>query len=101
MGTWYLAARNQDKFAAAVPMAGLPQPDSADVKWETPLYVIHSRRDEIMSVGQTERVVRQLREKGVAVELVLLQDVTHYETNRFVQPLKAVVPWIKRVWSEK
>lgn len=101
MGTWYLAARNQDKFSAAVPMAGLPQPDSADVEWAIPLYVIHSRRDEIMPFDQTERVVSQLREKGVAVEFVLLQDVTHYETDRFVRPLQAAVPWIRRVWSER
>ncbi|MCP4542116.1 MAG: prolyl oligopeptidase family serine peptidase [Chloroflexi bacterium] len=100
MGTWYLAARNQDKFAAAVLMAGYPQPDSADVEWEIPLYIVHSRRDEVVPFEPTERLVAQLKDKGVAVEFVVLKDVTHYETGRFVQPLRAAVPWIKKVWSE-
>ncbi len=101
MGTWYLAARNQVKFAAAIPMAGYPQPDSANVHWEIPLYVIHSRRDEIVPFEQTAQVVDQLREQGVAVEFVLLDDVTHYDTGQFVKPLRAAVPWIKNVWAEK
>ncbi len=101
MGTWYLAARNQIEFAAAIPMAGHPQPDSADVRWEIPLYVIHSRRDEIVPYEQTAQVVDQLREKGVAVEFVSLDGVTHYETDRFVQPLRAALPWIRKVWAEK
>lgn len=100
-GTWYLAARNQDKFAAAIPMAGHPQADSIDFKWEIPLYVIHSRRDEIMPFEQTEQVVGQLRDKGVAVEFVLLEDVTHYETGRFIEPLQAAVPWVRKVWAGK
>ncbi len=99
MGTWYLAARNQDRFAAALPMAGYPQPDSADVPWEIPLYVIHSRRDEVIPFEPTERVVTQLKDKGAAVEFVPLEDVTHYETDRFVHPLQAAVPWIRKVWA--
>jgi predicted peptidase len=101
VGTWYLAARNQDKFAAAIPMAGQPQPDSANVEWEIPLYVIHSRRDEIMPFEQTERVVGQLRDRGVAVEFVLLKDMTHYETDRFIRPLQATVSWVRKVWAER
>jgi predicted peptidase len=100
-GTWYLAARNQDRFAAAIPMAGQPQPDSADVTWEVPLYVIHSRRDEIMPFGQTERVVGRLRDRGADVEFVWLEDVTHYETDRFAQPLRAAVPWIRKAWARR
>jgi len=100
-GTWYLAARNRDKFAAAIPMAGWPQPDSADVAWKIPLYVIHSRRDELVPFEQTERVVGQLKGKGVAVEWVLLDRITHYETERFVKPLRAAVPWIRSVWKER
>jgi len=101
MGTWYLAARNQTRFAAAIPMAGYPQPDSADVGWEIPLYAIHGRQDEIVPFEQTAQVVDQLREKGVAIEFVLLDGVTHYETDRFVQPLRAAVPWIRKVWAKK
>ena len=97
-GTWYMAARNQDTFAAALPIAGLPQPDSAGVEWDVPLYVIHGRRDEVFTFEQTERVVAQLKDRGVAVEFVLLE-ATHYETDRFVRPLRAAVPWIREAWA--
>ena len=101
MGTWYMAARNQTEFAAAIPMAGHPQPDSANVRWEMPLYIIHGHRDTVVPFGQTAMVVKQLRKKGIAVEFVLLDNVTHYETEQFVQPLRAAVPWIRKVWAKK
>ena len=99
-GTWYLAARNQDRFAAAIPLAGWPQPDSAGVEWQIPLYGIHSRQDEVVPCERTEQAVKQLRDRGVAVELVLLDGISHYEVERFVEPLRAAVPWIRRAWGE-
>ena len=99
IGTWYLAARHQDKFAAAIPMAGWPQPDSAEVEWKIPLYVIHSRADQVVPFDQTEQVVRQLKERGAAVQFVLLEGITHYETEYFVAPLQAAAPWIRKVWA--
>jgi predicted peptidase len=98
-GTWYVAARNQEKFAAAMPMAGWPQPDSAEVEWKIPLYVIHSRADQVVPFDQTEQVVRQLKECGAAVQFVLLEGITHYETECFVAPLQAAAPWIRKVWA--
>jgi predicted peptidase len=99
IGTWYVAARNQDRFAAAIPMAGWPQPDSAEVEWKIPLYVIHSRQDEVVPFEKTGQVVNRLKSRGVAVEFVLLDEVTHYETECFVSPLRAAVPWIKKAWA--
>jgi len=98
-GTWYLAARNQDRFAAAIPLAGWPQPDSAAVEWKIPLYAIHSRWDEVVPCECTEQMVKQLRDRGVAVELVLLDGISHYEVERFVEPLRAALPWIRRAWG--
>lgn len=100
-GTWYLAARHQERFAAAVVMAGWPQSDVVDVEWEIPLYVIHSREDEVIPLQPTATAVKQLQAKGVPVELVVLEGVTHYETNRFVEPLRGAVPWIEKVWVRR
>jgi len=70
------------------------------VAWKVPLYVIHSRRDELVPFERTEQVVHQLEGRGVAVELALLDGITHYETGRFVGLLRAAVPWIRRVRGE-
>ncbi len=99
-GTWYLAARHQDRFAAALPISGWPQLDSAEVEWKIPLYVIHSRQDEVAPFERTARVVKQLQTKHAPVQFVRLDGVTHYETERFVEPLRAAIPWIHQAWSK-
>jgi predicted peptidase len=99
IGTWHLAARHQDRFAAALVMAGLPPPHIVDAQWEIPLYVIHSRQDEVMPLKRTKDVVGQLQARGVSVDLVILHGVTHYETGRFVEPLRAAIPWIEQAWQ--
>jgi predicted peptidase len=101
-GTWYLASRHPELFSAALPLAGSPPRDlksRAEALSKIPLYLIHSRRDEIVPLGPTEDAVRLLRAAGARVELVVLSGVTHYETARFVEPLKAAVPWIRSVWG--
>ncbi len=101
MGTWYLAARNQDQFSAAVILAGRPQPDSAETDWDIPLYVIHSRVDDVVPLAQTDEVVAQLKGKGAAIEYVLLDEVTHYDAGGFFPALQGAVPWIRGIWEEK
>jgi len=61
--------------------------------------VIHSRQDEIVPLGPTEEAVAELRSRGISVELVTLDGITHYQTARFVEPLQAAIPWIVEAWS--
>jgi predicted peptidase len=100
-GAWHLAARYPDRFAAALVMAAWPPPAALAAGWRTPLYVIHSRQDEVVPLAGTERAVHELRARGAAVELVVVERVSHYETHRFVAPLRAAVPWIERLWTER
>jgi predicted peptidase len=97
-GTWYLASRNQKRFAAALPMSGRPVSNAAGIDWEIPLYVIHSRQDEVVPFGPTETVVNQLKARGVSVELAAVEGITHYETSRFAESLHAAIPWIRQAW---
>jgi predicted peptidase len=99
MGTWYMAARNPERFAAAIPIAAPPPPDAADNEWKIPLYVIHGRQDELFPLAETERVVRQLEAQGAAVELAIVDRATHYQTDRFREPLQRAIPWIRRAWE--
>ena len=96
-GTWYLAGRHQDLFSAAIPVSGAPV---SDVEWKIPLYVIHSRKDQVLPLGRTREHVEVLKKKGVDVTLVVLEDATHFNINGFVKPLRQAVPWIRKVWKE-
>lgn len=97
-GTWYMAARNQERYAAALPMAALVPREAAEVRWKIPLYVIHSSADEVVPIQPTERAVRRLREQGAEVQFVVLEDVTHFETGRYFRPLRDAVEWIRQAW---
>jgi predicted peptidase len=100
IGTWHLAARHQQRFAAALPMAAHPPDTAVDVAWRMPLYVIHSRRDELFPLEPVEAAVGQLKARDVAIELTVLDTITHYETHRFVEPLREAAPWIEEAWQQ-
>lgn len=99
-GTWYLAARHQDRFVAALPMAGVPQSDSAAVDWQIPIYVIHGANDELFAVEPTRTVINELAARGKSAQLVVLEGVSHFETHRFVQGLETAVSWIQQAWQQ-
>ncbi|MEM7117293.1 MAG: dienelactone hydrolase family protein [Chloroflexota bacterium] len=98
-GTWYLAARHQARFAAALPMAGVPRPDSASVDWQIPLYAIHGENDELFAVEPTQQVIDSLTARGKSAQLVVLKGVSHFETHRFVSGLETAVSWVQSVFS--
>ncbi len=100
-GAWYLAARNPDRFSAAVVMSGWPPAEIGQVEWQVPVYVIHSRDDELMPLEPTQYAVNTLAEQGVDIESSFLDGITHFETYRFIEPLSSTVPWIKGIWNEK
>jgi predicted peptidase len=95
-GTWFIASRNQDLFTAAIPVAGEPAGGS---NWRIPLYVIHSKDDEIIAVGPTQKHVEELKAKGVKVEWKELTGLTHYQTPRYTAALRGTVPWLQQVWK--
>jgi predicted peptidase len=99
IGTWYIAARNQSLFTAALPISAAPLPSSVETEWRIPLYVIHSRQDEIFPLDTVEEVVRTLQAKGTSIELLVVDGVTHFETESFVHPLQTAIPWIRKLWT--
>ncbi len=99
-GTWYMAARHPELFRAAIPISARPEENAADVDWQIPLLVIHSVADEVIPFEPVETTVRTLIAKGVRIEMIVVQGLTHFETDLFIAPLKAALPWIREVWSQ-
>ena len=100
-GAWYLAARNPERFSAAVVMSGWPPAEIGQVDWQVPVYVIHSRSDEFIPIEPTRYATSILAEQGVEIEFVILEDVTHFETHQFIKPLHSAIHWINRIWQRK
>ncbi len=97
MGSWSMARRFPERFAAAIPMAGRP-PQGLE-SWSTPTFVLHSRDDEIIDVLPTLQGVEKLQGAGAPVRLKLVSGLTHYETEGFMPLLRELVPWLKEVWA--
>jgi len=100
MGTWHMVSRHPERFCAAIVMAGWPPEDALERIADTPFYIIHSRDDELIPFGLTETAVRELQSRGVAVEFVAAEGITHFETMPLAKHLRAAIPWIRRVWGE-
>jgi poly(3-hydroxybutyrate) depolymerase len=101
IGTWHMAASYQERFAAALPIAATPPQVTTRTTWRIPIYVIHSTHDEVFPLKATQQVVEQLHSQKVAIELRVVQGITHFNVGGFIKPLKDTVPWIQRVWSSQ
>lgn len=100
-GVWYMAARRSARYCAAIPISCAPHPDIHMMNWRLPVYVIHSRRDELIHYEQVALNVQKLRERGLAVEFTLLDEPTHYDTDAFIEPLQATQAWIRQCWQAR
>jgi predicted peptidase len=96
-GTWHFASKYPDRFSAAVPVAGRP----TSGEWRVPVLAIHSRQDEVVPIGPAEARIAELQKAGVKADMIVVTGITHYETHRFVEPLRKAVPWIREIWNEK
>jgi predicted peptidase len=96
VGTWFIGARNQDLFTAAIPVASAP---AGGADWKIPLYVIHSRADQIMPIARVRDHVDQLKASGARVEWRELGGLTHFETGAYVPALGDAAAWLAQVWS--
>jgi dienelactone hydrolase len=100
IGTWYLASRHPELFEAAIPMAGQPTRESIRIDWETPTLAINSAADELIAIEPVRAVVEALHSRGLPIDLVLIDDVTHFEIPRYRPHLRAAVPWIERAFAD-
>ncbi len=97
-GAWFLAAQHPQLFSAAVVLSGWPPAEDTQVDWKVPMYIIHSRDDEFVPLATTERTVNLLLRRGVEVEFRILEGITHFETYKFIEPLRKAIPWIQQSW---
>jgi predicted peptidase len=96
-GSWHFAQKFPDRFSAAIPLASRP-PESA-TGWRVPVLAIHSRDDERAPFAPAQARITELQRTGVNAKLILLSGISHYETQRFQEPLRAAVPWLREVWK--
>ena len=95
-GTWSIIGRHPERFCAAIPVAGWPDVDHP-ADGAVPIYAIHGRDDEVISIEPTRRAITELKARGKNAQLLVVDGPTHYSTNLFAGPLATAVGWLEKV----
>ncbi|MCH2181470.1 MAG: prolyl oligopeptidase family serine peptidase [Mariniblastus sp.] len=63
-GSWALAARMPNQFAAVIPICGGGKPKTAGTLVDVPIWAFHGDADRVVPVTETTAMVKAIKEKG-------------------------------------
>jgi predicted peptidase len=81
-GSWCMAARYPDRFAAAVPICGSWMPEAADRIGMLPVWTFHGEDDQNIPIEHTEKVVDALHRRGNQARFTRYAGVGHDSWTR-------------------
>jgi len=76
-GTWELAKRFPEKFAAAAPICGGGSTKQIERLNDVPVWAFHGAKDDVVLLEESERMVEALSEVGGNVKLTVYPDANH------------------------
>lgn len=76
-GTWALAAKHPDLFAAAAPICGFGDPNMAPELAKIPLWVFHGAADPVVSPEKDQQTVDAVKAAGGDIQFTLYPGVGH------------------------
>jgi predicted peptidase len=77
-GSWALAARHPERFAAVVPVCGRADPDDAEKLKGLPIWVFHGDQDESVPIAESADMVKAIRTAGgEKIRFTILEHVGH------------------------
>ena len=96
-GTWYLAIKHPDIFAAIAPMSGFTSHieyinKNIDKLVDMPIWAFHGKIDKVVQFEETERVVRRLEGKNKNLKFTAEPDVGHW-MEWLVYPKEELFHW--------
>ncbi|MBS4218666.1 prolyl oligopeptidase family serine peptidase [Bacillus sp. FJAT-49711] len=76
-GTWDIAKRYPEKFAAAAPICGGGSTKNIERLKGVPVWAFHGAKDDVVLLEESERMVEALSEVGGSVKLTVYPDANH------------------------
>jgi predicted peptidase len=76
-GTWELAMRQPDRFAAIAPICGWGEADRIDLIKHIPAWIFHGEQDELVPVQASQIMAEALQAAGGDVRLTLYPEAGH------------------------
>jgi len=97
-GTWYLAAKYPERFAAIAPMSGFTSrttfiDENLKNLERMPIWAFHGERDLVVPVGETQRMIDRLKDRNPRLKYTLEPDVGHW-IHWTVYPGEALYEWL-------
>jgi predicted peptidase len=100
-GTWYLAARHPDVFSAAIPVSAPADASATPIIRDVSLYMIHGEKDELFSPVDVRLMYHKQKNNGAEIEMTIVAGASHYQLARFINSLKATIPWLRKIWEHR
>ena len=76
-GTWSLAQRRPERYAAVVPICGGGDPRFAVKLKHLPIWAFHGARDDVVRPIETERMIQAIRDAGGSPRHTVYPDAGH------------------------
>ncbi len=81
-GTWYLAIRYPNRFAAVAPMCGFTSHmdfigESAGRLADMPIWAVHGQDDLVVPVSETQRMIEMLQARDKNLKVTIAPDAGH------------------------
>jgi predicted peptidase len=98
-GTWELANRMPDRFAAIAPMCGGAKTEWADQLSKIPTWVFHGTADRQIPIGRSEVMVKALEKRNATVRFTRLVNQGHDISKQFDND--ELYAWLKQFSLQK
>lgn len=76
-GTWHLAIKYPERFAAIAPVCGGGNPNLVESIKDMPIWVFHGAMDDVVPLDLSVEMVEALKEFGSSVEFTVYPDAGH------------------------
>lgn len=93
-GTWELAARRPELFAAVVPICGGGNPEHAEALTTLPIWAVHGDADEAVPVKRSREMIDGIRNAGGHPRYSELPGVGHNCWTQTYDPGSEILDWM-------
>lgn len=93
-GAWSWAAHSPSRFAAIVPIAGGGDPSTGSAFKDLPVWAVHGADDKVVSVEQTQGIIRAIREAGGMPKYSEVAGLGHNSWRELFGNDSAILRWL-------
>lgn len=96
-GTWYLAVKYPEKFAAIAPISGFTSHNeyinkNIEQLKNMPIWAFHGKLDDVVQFEETERIVKRLEKENKNLKFTIEPEVGHW-IHWLIYPSQELYDW--------